>query len=506
MIHRRTAAKALDMYLLKEAVDSLALGLLILDTEGQVVYMNLAAARTFRLDRKSSQDLEASALCVWGQEGEPAWKESLRDRVPAGPKLEPCILPDGARRLLRCAATPLWDANGRFAGVAVSAEDVTDRLEAEKAGSEFVSTVSHELRTPIASIKGYVDVILDGDAGELNETQREFLSIVARNNERLLMLINDLLDISRIESGSVRMDKRIVRADELVKFIASQMRGLFEEKDIRFEVQCPEELPTIYADPGRIEQALANLLTNAAKFTPPGGRVQLAAQVLGGEIVLSVSDTGCGIPEDEQSRVFEKFYRASTAESNQVRGCGLGLSIVKSIVERHGGRVWVESAPGKGSKFYLALPLETGADESFVAELARIASVEASPSEQIGLILVGLGNRDELEKAHGPEYAERAMVLLGKRAKEMLRSADLVSSYKDMVAGVLRSVNREDMARVLARLKQAIHAPFHIDGKRAELKVLVGGATRKAGRLVPEELLKAAESAMEEVDGEDTRG
>ena len=504
MRHKHTAD--VDSYLLREAVDSLAAGLLILDSLGSVAYMSLSAARALRVDRKWSIGTGAAALCAWGSNAEPVWNECLRDRVPAGPRLETCVLEDGVKRLLRCSATPLWDADGGFAGVAMLVDDVTERVESERASSDFVSTVSHELRTPIASIKGYVDVILDGDAGDLNETQRDFLTIVARNNERLLMLINDLLDISRIESGSVRMDKRIVRADELVRSIASQMRGLFEEKEIRLVVECPEELPTIYADPGRIEQALANLLTNAAKFTPKKGKVQLAAQVSAGSIVFSVADTGCGIAEDEQARVFEKFYRASNAESSQVRGCGLGLSIVKSIVERHGGRAWVESTLGVGSTFYLALPLETGADESFVAELARIAAVEATPDETVGLIMVGLGNYDALKSAHGEEYAGRALTLLGKRAKEMLRSADLVSGYKQMVVGVLRAVDPKDIARILQRLRQAIIAPFHIDGKRADLCVMVGGAATKAGGLVPERLLAEVEAAMEEVSGADTCG
>jgi signal transduction histidine kinase len=229
-------------------------------------------------------------------------------------------------------------------------------LELDRLKSAFVSIVSHELRTPMTSIKGYVENMLDGLTGALNEKQAYYLGRVKYNAERLTRMINDLLDLSRIEAGRVEVMPTTMYVPELLSEILDGFHSMAREKGLHLEVRPPKEPVAVQADRDKLHQILTNLIQNALKFTPAGGEVSVSADVDRNEAVqFCVSDSGCGIPLPEQVKIFDRFYRGETVNMDQ-RGAGLGLAITKSLVELHGGRIWVESAPGQGSRFYFTMP------------------------------------------------------------------------------------------------------------------------------------------------------
>ncbi len=228
--------------------------------------------------------------------------------------------------------------------------------ELDRVRQEILSLVTHELQSPLTSIQGYVEALLDGSAGTLDDEQARLLGVVGRNAERLRSLVADLLTASRADQGRLGLDLRPVQLGPLVQARAEAIRPLADAQRLDLRVECDSGLPDVEADPDRIEQVLENLLSNAVKYTPAGGRVTLAASAGDGVLRLEVSDTGIGIPAGEQDRLFERFFRASSAAQARIPGIGLGLSITKALVEGHGGTIAVTSIPGSGSRFAVELP------------------------------------------------------------------------------------------------------------------------------------------------------
>jgi two-component system, sensor histidine kinase and response regulator len=223
--------------------------------------------------------------------------------------------------------------------------------------SEFVSIVSHDLRTPLAAIAGFVENLMDEIAGPLTDKQRRYLDRIKNNIGRLVRMINDLLDLSKIEAGTMRLELKPFAVAELVETVADNLRGLAQEKSISLHTVSVDKNLMVRGDPDKLTQVLTNLVQNACKFTPAGGEVRLeVAADEPGFAGVCVADTGCGIPPEEAARVFDKFYRG-TASQGEARGAGLGLAIAKHLVELHQGRIWVDSTPGQGSRFCFAIPL-----------------------------------------------------------------------------------------------------------------------------------------------------
>ncbi len=224
-----------------------------------------------------------------------------------------------------------------------------------KLKDEFLATVSHELKTPLTTIKGFVSVILSGEVGPLNEQQQNFLTVTDQSVNRLTSLISNLLDLSRL-NGKVEMEFHNVDLSELVRASVSAMQLKAREKNVTLTNAMPKGLPPVQADTRWITQVVDNLVINAIKYAGTGASVKVDGTDKGEAVVVCVEDNGPGIPAAEQKMVFDKFYRGK-ASVNQVPGTGLGLAICKSVVEKHGGKIWVESRPGKGSKFCFALPV-----------------------------------------------------------------------------------------------------------------------------------------------------
>lgn len=250
-----------------------------------------------------------------------------------------------------------------FLGTVSIFRDITHEVEVDRLKSEFVATVSHELRTPMTSIRGYVDVLLMGAAGAVNENQAHFLNIIKNNTERLNILVNDLLDISRIESGKVTLSQQALDLREIAEDVIGDVlrRSQEENRPMALSLEAPKKLPHVYGDAERVRQILGNLVDNAYHYTPENGTiiVRIHTPNGGNEVQVDVKDNGVGIPLEDQARVFERFYRGEHPLVLATPGTGLGLSIVKQIVEMHKGRIWMTSSgvPGDGSTFSFTLPV-----------------------------------------------------------------------------------------------------------------------------------------------------
>ncbi|MEA3376776.1 MAG: response regulator, partial [Chloroflexota bacterium] len=268
-----------------------------------------------------------------------------------------------------------------FFGTVSVFRDVTAEVEADRAKTEFVSMVSHELRTPMTSIKGYADLLLMGSAGTLNQRQEEFLTIIRNNVDRLTTLVDDLLDISRIESGRLDLSLEPMKVGEAVKRVITSMQTRADQKNLVLRSEVASDLPEVVADFDRVVQVLTNLVGNACQYTPSGGRIIVSARVRNGEVEISVRDTGVGIGPEDQDKIFDRFFRADDPIVQGTAGTGLGLSIVKSLVEMHGGDIWLESEVGEGTVFTFMLPVrDGGAPDAVETGLEKLLVVEDDPA------------------------------------------------------------------------------------------------------------------------------
>ena len=225
-----------------------------------------------------------------------------------------------------------------------------------KRKTDFISSVSHELRTPLTSIKGYASILLAGKLGEVPAQVRERLEKINLHSDELVHLVNDLLDIARIESGRMLMKKELLDLKSLILKASDLLSMQLKQNQIDFSFEVAEDADTIFADRGQIERVFINLIGNAIKFTPVNGKIRISTRKDDNMVRIDVADTGCGIPETAKEEIFEEFYRVENPINEEVKGTGLGLSLVKHIVEAHGGKIRVESNLGAGSKFTFTLP------------------------------------------------------------------------------------------------------------------------------------------------------
>ena len=226
---------------------------------------------------------------------------------------------------------------------------------ANQVKAEFLANMSHELRTPLNSILGFSQLLLEGDGGVLSQDQRQDVDIIAQNGQHLLALINDLLDISKLEAGKAQLHRGEVDVEPLISECVESVRSLTKPKKLELTASVSPEVGRVFADGPKLKQVLLNLLGNAIKFTESGS-VRVTAERQGAELLISVRDTGIGVPPDDAERIFESFQQGQSGISGKYQGTGLGLAISRRLVEMHGGRIWVKSTPGQGSTFTFTIP------------------------------------------------------------------------------------------------------------------------------------------------------
>jgi two-component system sensor histidine kinase VicK len=341
-----------------EAVlQSIAEGLVVVNNQGNVIMMNPAAERLLAVTQKDRigkplmDNLKDEQLVSLVKES----KDGEREIVLSAKQ-------DATKRVLRASNAVIADEDGNTVGMVAVLSDVTKQRELDHLKSEFVAKVSHELRTPLVAMKHALSILTDQVAGPLTDEQQKFASISQRNLERLNLLINDLLDLSKLEAKKMELRPEAGPVLPMIRGVCESLEAWAGTKAVTLAKRVPEDLPEAMFDKSRVTQVLTNLVGNAIKFTPKQGRITIEAKVgAGGDVLeLSVSDTGPGIAKDDLPKLFNKFQQVGERAATDMSGTGLGLAISKEIIDLHHGRIWAESDAQQGARFIFTIPMAAG--------------------------------------------------------------------------------------------------------------------------------------------------
>jgi two-component system phosphate regulon sensor histidine kinase PhoR len=334
---------------LENILNTIVSGVIVIDNYSLVRIINPAAEEIFGINRTTAEGKHNLEVIRHFGLNEQVEKCLIQEKII---EYEFAIhhLED---KVLQCYIAPVY-RDDNISGITMVFHDITRLRKLEQMRADFVANASHELRTPLTIIKGYIETLLNG-ALEDRSVSEKFMAVIDKEADRLQRLVDELLVLSRLESQRDTSEQS-VNLHVVIDSVFDGMKQRFEAKKISFDLQLPKELPEVKANPDRIKQVLVNLLDNALKYTPEEGRVQLKAYEEGKNIRVIIEDTGMGIPARDLSRIFERFYRVDKARTRRLGGFGLGLSIVKHIVEMYGGQIGVDSIPEKGSSFWFTLP------------------------------------------------------------------------------------------------------------------------------------------------------
>ena len=390
--------------------------LLILTPDARIEDMNPATERLFGWSPEDLTDKDISILIDETGPGDAHILQRLANRQGyLEEEIEGAICGrrrDGSRFSAEISVSPV--SVGDESHIIAAVRDVSERRRVEEMKNQFVSTVSHELRTPLTSIAGSLGLLAGGAAGPLPEKAARLIGIAQSNSQRLVRLINDILDIEKIESGQMTLQVEQVQVRDVVSRSIDSVRGMADEAGVRLILKDGDDA-VVAGDPDRLIQIVVNLLSNAVKFSPRDGVVEVSTVPAGRSVRISVTDRGPGIPVAFRARIFQKFAQADSSDTRQRGGTGLGLVISREIAERHGGRLWFESRPGEGATFHLDLPLSTAsageADRNAIGPRLLIVEDDADAAEVMRSILAEDGF-----KADVAATAREALAAVGSRA------------------------------------------------------------------------------------------
>lgn len=335
-------------------------GLIMVDTQDRVVLMNPRAEELLGI---TEREWKGESIFKPKKDVPPTNIQSVYWLSNDGKNvsLEEVKLPTSENTVLEVITIPVFSARRVREGTIKVLHDITREKMIDRMKSEFISIAAHQLRTPLSAVKWAVKLILDGDAGKITPEQQELLQKGYESNERMISLVNDLLDVTRIEEGRFQYKFSVMKFEELVKSVVQEFKGKTEEGNVSFALHLPhDELPPVKIDPERMRIVLQNIIENAFHYTLKGGSIELRAEYddASQKILVTVKDSGVGIPPDQQDKIFTKFFRAHNVVRMGSDGTGLGLYIVRNIVKKHGGDVWFESMEGKGTTFFFTIPIE----------------------------------------------------------------------------------------------------------------------------------------------------
>lgn len=338
----------------QEIIKSLIDGILVFDKENCLVLMNPQAEK-FLMVKK--EELIGQKIADFSK------FERLKDLADLiGTEIKENLFRQELKLtenfILEVSTVPLL-SNKQKIGVLVMLHDISREKIIERMKTEFVSLSAHQLRTPLSAIKWTLKMMLEEDLGKITTEQREFLNKTYRSNERMIILINDLLNVTRIEEGRYLHTLTLNDIVPVLQFVINSYAGEAKKRQIRFELKKPKKkVPKLLLDVEKLKLAFQNLIDNALKYTLAKGKVIIGVDCNNKEVVVSVKDSGVGIPKEQQKRIFSKFFRGTNVIKMETDGSGLGLFITKNIIESHNGRIWFESKAGKGATFYFAIPIE----------------------------------------------------------------------------------------------------------------------------------------------------
>jgi two-component system phosphate regulon sensor histidine kinase PhoR len=328
---------------------SMVEGVAVVTGDERILYCNWAFEQILELPEGSSQGrtlveaLRQADLVALGRQAL-SGVEELTGEVEVGTV---------RRRNFSVTAAPVRAAGAN--GAVLVLHDITELRRLERVRRDFVANVSHEFKTPLTAIQGFAETLLSGALDD-KANRKHFVEIIREHARRLARLTDDLLKLSRIEAGRLELEIRPIRVEALVSGCVETARLNAKSRGLQIVVDLQQNAPAVRGDGAQLGEVLQNLLDNALQYTPSGGQIEVKARANGHNIVFTVTDTGIGIPESDLERIFERFYRVDAARSREAGGTGLGLAIARHIVDAHGGRIWVESAVGQGSRFHFSIP------------------------------------------------------------------------------------------------------------------------------------------------------
>ncbi|MEW8979538.1 MAG: response regulator [Symbiobacterium sp.] len=453
---------------LRALLDSVDEAIIMFDTEGTCVVANHQVRSILGLPAEevvgqSMHQLHSQALRVLGTGGAFRWNPGPEGGPPIDLETNVIETREERPRVLHEFAAPVQDADGRVIGRIYVYRDITKETELDRMKTEFIATVSHELRTPMTSIKGSLGLVLGGAAGELPGEARDLLTIALNNTDRLIRLINDILDISRLEAGKMEIRRAPVRVADAVRRAVEEMEGFARQRSITITTDVPEDLPRVMADSDRLHQVLDNLLSNAVKFSPQGSEVRVRARAEKGVVRFDVIDHGPGIPPEHTKAIFDRFYRVDNAASRKTGGTGLGLAICRAIVEEHDGEIWVESTVGKGSTFSFTMPVEASESEAALPVNVNARTVLVVDDEPDIVRVITRSLERAGFQAVGATSSEQALEIARSRHIDAI-TLDLMMPGENGEA-VLRRLKEDPATRDIP----VIVVSAYCDGREAEL-------------------------------------
>ncbi|MFA6077757.1 MAG: ATP-binding protein [Candidatus Paceibacterota bacterium] len=360
--------KDLEMARVKEEAILLSIGdgLLVTDEKGIIIIMNKTAEKLFGKKREETiGKIFSDTILLENEKGFLVFLEQyqaktiLDDNTTTSVSTYYYRRKDKTKFPMSVMATPVI-LKGKVIGAIKIFRDITSEREIDKAKTEFVSLASHQLRTPLSTVNWYAEMLLAGDVGELNDKQKKYLDEVYKSNQRMVELVNALLDVSSLELGTFIVEPESVDISKLAQSVIDEQKPQINIKKISFSFSSEKNVGVIQADPKHLRMVVQNILSNAVKYTPDGGKIAMSLSWSGkGNILLKILDTGYGIPKNQQDKIFTKLFRADNVRNKDTDGTGLGLYIAKSIVENSGGKIWFKSlgVGDSGTTFYVTLPL-----------------------------------------------------------------------------------------------------------------------------------------------------
>jgi len=498
-------------------LESIGEGLVAADEKGRIILVNRQAEIMFG---KKAQDMMGKSLSeaipVQNERGHKVADKALPSSlaVKTGKKTmvkANYVRIDGTILPLHISVSPVI-LDKKITGVIGIFTDITQEKELDKVKTEFISTVSHELRTPLTSIREGVAQVYEEILGPVNGDQKEFLEIALEEVDRLAAIINDLLDISKIEAGKITMRKSWINFNEFINEIIFAYRPVIKNKGLELSAVLPDKTVEVFCDPDKLKQVVTNLLTNAHKFTDTGGKITLEVEDRAKDILISVNDTGRGIGRDDIPRLFDKFIQIGRTAGPGIKGTGLGLSICKNLIELHEGEIWVDSVLSRGSSFRFTLPKlkkDKAAMENIDQELEQVGSVKggtekaAKESSRLSIIVLQLiRNSSRIKKGAAGGVLKNFLKELNRKFSD--GSADAFLNGSDECIVIMPHADKEAAAKLGDQLKERLSTA--LQNSQTQFKISLGISSYPEDADTSEFLLNKARVRMTAVeDGSERR-